>query len=293
MADITTAFVQQFQGNVEHLVQQQGSRLRSAVRLERVTGEKAFFDQLGKFTVTQSTSRNADTPLVDGDHARRMVRPKTYQQGTLIDDADQVQMLANLDNPYAEGLSYAIGRQMDLDICAAAVATSSTGKTGSGSESFPSGSEVAVDYADGGGGSTNTLTLAKVREAKRILDSNEVPSNDRFFATSAYGLMSLLRDTTLTSADYNAIKPLVSGELDSFLGFKFIQTEQLTVASNIRDCLAWQRNGIVLAEFGGVNARISERSDKNYSTQVFIEQTFGSTRMEGERVVRIKVNETK
>lgn len=44
---ITTAFVNQFSANVQMLSQQMGSLLRSAVDEESVTGEKAFFDQVG------------------------------------------------------------------------------------------------------------------------------------------------------------------------------------------------------------------------------------------------------
>tara|TARA_R100001594_G_scaffold5297_2_gene16827 strand:- start:5804 stop:5950 length:147 start_codon:yes stop_codon:yes gene_type:complete len=44
---ITTAMVEQYKGNVEHLVQQKGSRLRSAVGVETVVGKNAFFEQIG------------------------------------------------------------------------------------------------------------------------------------------------------------------------------------------------------------------------------------------------------
>ena len=45
---ITTAFVNQFSSNVHMLSQQMGSLLRSAVDEESITGEKAFFDQIGQ-----------------------------------------------------------------------------------------------------------------------------------------------------------------------------------------------------------------------------------------------------
>ena len=45
---ITTAMVEQYAGNVSHLAQQKGSRLRGAVRVETVVGKKAFFEQIGR-----------------------------------------------------------------------------------------------------------------------------------------------------------------------------------------------------------------------------------------------------
>ena len=44
---ITTNFVQQFKETLYHLVQQKGSRLREHVTVEMVTGEHAYFDQIG------------------------------------------------------------------------------------------------------------------------------------------------------------------------------------------------------------------------------------------------------
>ena len=41
---ISKAFVQQFQDNLIHLAQQKGSRLRSAINEQSVTGEKFNFD---------------------------------------------------------------------------------------------------------------------------------------------------------------------------------------------------------------------------------------------------------
>ena len=70
---ITTAFVQQFSANVQMLSQQKGSLLRRAVREESVTGEKAFFDQVGSAVAQKKTSRHGDTPLAETPHSRRMV----------------------------------------------------------------------------------------------------------------------------------------------------------------------------------------------------------------------------
>ena len=61
---VTTAFVQQFGSNGDLLSQQMGSKLRSAVSEESVTGEKGFFDQVGSTAAQKRTSRHGDTPLI-------------------------------------------------------------------------------------------------------------------------------------------------------------------------------------------------------------------------------------
>ena len=51
---ITTWHTQQYSSAVQMLVQQKGSRLREAVRVESVTGDTAYFDQVGAGTAVMS-----------------------------------------------------------------------------------------------------------------------------------------------------------------------------------------------------------------------------------------------
>nr|BAR32605.1 putative major capsid protein [uncultured Mediterranean phage uvMED] len=80
---VTTAFVNQFSSNVSMLSQQMGSLLRGTVDVESVTGEKAFFDQVGEAAAVARASRHSDTPLVETPHSRRMVSLTTYEWADL------------------------------------------------------------------------------------------------------------------------------------------------------------------------------------------------------------------
>jgi len=281
---ITTAFVQQFSSNVQLLSQQRGSLLRNAVSEESVTGEKAFFDQVGSVAAVKRSSRHGDTPLLETPHSRRMVTMDTYEWADLIDDADKVRMLIDPTSTYAQAAAAAMGRSMDDEIIAAALGTSKTGKSGSTSTSFDSNNQIANGSAD--------MTLAKLIEAKKILDSNDVdPSIRRYIAVSPAQIEALLNNTTVTSSDYNTVKALVQGDIDTFLGFKFIVSNRLAKTGDIRSCFAWAEDGIKLAVSKDVMARIDERSDKSYSTQVYYCATFGATRMEEAKVVQIDCDE--
>jgi len=281
---ITTAFVQQFSSNVQLLSQQRGSLLRNAVSEESVTGEKAFFDQVGSVAAVKRSSRHGDTPLLETPHSRRMVTMDTYEWADLIDDADKVRMLIDPTSTYAQAAAAAMGRSMDDEIIAAALGTSKTGKSGSTSTSFDSNNQIANGSAD--------MTLAKLIEAKKILDSNDVdPSIRRYIAVSPAQIEALLNNTTVTSSDYNLVKALVQRDIDTFLGFKFIVSNRLAKTGDIRSCFAWAEDGIKLAVGKDVMARIDERSDKSYSTQVYYCATFGATRMEEAKVVQIDCDE--
>jgi hypothetical protein len=92
-------------------------------------------------------------------------------------------------------------------------------------------------------------------------------------------------DTRVSSHDYNAIKPLVAGQVVQFAGFNIIPTERIGVDSNSdHKVLYWAKNGMLLALGRDISTRISERDDKNYAKQVFASMTIGATRMEEARV---------
>ena len=282
---ITTAFVNQFSSNIQMLSQQMGSLLRNAVDVETVNGEKAFFDQVGSAAAVLRTTRHADTPLIDTPHSRRMVTMSDYEYADLIDDQDKVRLLVDPTSTYARAAAAAMGRAMDDVIISAALGTSLTGKDGTTSTPFDSNNTIAV----GGAG----LTLAKLIEAKEILDSNDVdPSIPRYIAVSPKQITNLLDDPEVTSADYNTVRALVKGELDTYVGFKFVTTNRLGLdGSGDRRCFAWAMDGIKLAVGKEPTARIDERADKSYATQVYYCMSVGATRMEEAKVVEILCDE--
>lgn len=282
---ITTAFSQQFSANVQLLSQQTGSILRGGVSEEAVTGEKAFFDQVGAAAAVKRTSRHQDTPMVETPHSRRMVTMDSYEWADLIDDADKVRMLIDPTSTYARAAAAAMGRAMDDAIIEAATGTAKTGKSGGTSTTMLSAHQIANGSAD--------LTLAKLIEAKKTLDLASVdPSIPRHIAVGPDQIEALLNSTTVTSSDFNTIKALVQGEINTFLGFQFHVSTRLAKSGNIRTCFAWAEDGIKLAVGKDVMSRIDERSDKSYSTQVYYCATFGATRMEEEKVVQIDCDES-
>jgi hypothetical protein len=282
-SQITTAFVQQYSANVQLLSQQMGSLLRDKVRVESVVGKNAFFDQVGSVTAVQKTSRHSDTPQIDTPHARRRVSLSDYEFADLIDNQDKVRMLIDPTSTYAQAAAYAIGRAMDDVIISAALGTAFTGETGSTSTSN------ANTIAHGSAG----LTIAKLRTAKQTLDLNSVdPSIPRYIIVGPKQITDLLGTTEVTSSDFNTVKALANGEINSFLGFNFIVSNRLSLSGSTRSCIAYAQDGIALAVGKDTTARIDERSDKSYATQVYYCATFGATRMEEDKVVEVQATES-
>jgi hypothetical protein len=288
-SQVTTAFVQQYSANVQMLSQQMGSRLRDAVNIENVVGKNAFIDQIGKATAQLRTSRHGDTPQLDTPHARRRVSLASYEYADLIDDQDKVRMLIDPTSQYASAAAAAMGRAMDDVIIAAALGTASTGETGSGSATLDATANMV-----GSSSSNDGLTIAKLLEAKRKMDLNDVdPSIARYIAVGPKQIEDLLGTTQVTSSDFNTVKALAQGDINTFLGFEFIMTNRLDVDTNdIRSCFAWAEDGITLGIGKDVSARIDERADKGYATQVYYCMDIGAVRMEESKVVKIFCDET-
>lgn len=284
-SQITTAFVNQYSSNIQMLSQQMGSLLRGAVDVESVNGEKAFFDQVGSAAAVLRTTRHADTPLIDTPHSRRMVTMSDYEYADLIDDQDKVRLLVDPTSTYARAAAAAMGRAMDDVIIAAAIGTAKTGKDGSTSTALPSGQKVVHGSA--------SLTIAKLLSAKEILDEGSVdPSIPRYIVCAPKQITSLLGTTQVTSSDFNTVKALAQGQMDTFSGFKFIVSNRLTTDSDgNRAVIAFAGDGLKLAMGKEPTARIDERSDKSYATQVYYCQTIGATRMEEAKVVEIACTE--
>ena len=284
--EVNKAFVQQFSDNLIHLAQQKGSRLMPTVANKRVTGKYAHFDRLGATSATLRTSRHADTPLTDTPHSRRRVSLDDYEVADLIDTQDEIRMLIDPRSPYAEAMANALGRTIDDIIIDAADGNATTVDSSDSTSTVAVAHTVDEDFTT----ANSDIIVEKVIEAKRILMTNEVdPSEELFFALDSTALHNLLGETEVSSADYNTVRALVRGDLDTFMGFKFIHTERLNDNSEgFKNCLAFAKSGLGLAIGQEPKVKISERPDKSHATQVYACMTMGAVRIEEEKVVVVE-----
>ncbi len=283
--EVNKAFAQKFRDTFIHLVQQKGSRLRDYVRVNTdISGKYDHFDRIGSTSARKITSRHSDTPLISTPHSRRRVSMDDYNWADLIDKADKVRMLADPASDYMKAGVWAMGRQMD-DIIIAAMsgnAVSIDEDDASSNVALPAAQKIAVS-------GTTDMNVTKLRQAKKILDASDVdPDLPRHIVMKSNQFYDLLGDTVIQSSDYNTVKALVAGEIDTFMGFKFHRSERLAVdGSGDTLCLAWIPEGIGMSMGMDVKTEITERPDKNYSTQVYAQMCLGAVRIEDEKVVEI------
>lgn len=284
--EVNKAFVQQFSDNVIHLAQQKGSRLMGAVLNKRVVGKYAHFDRLGATSMSLITSRHADTPLTDTPHSRRRVSLNDYVVADLIDEEDEVRMLIDPKNPYAEAMANAAGRTIDDIIIDAADGNATAVDANDSASNVAVAHTIDEDFTT----ANSDIIVEKVVEAKRILMSNEVDvSEELYFALDSTALHNLLQETEVGSIDYNSVKALVRGEPGTFMGFNFIHTERLNDSSEgFKNCLAFAKSAIGLAIGMEPKVNIDKRPDKRNSTQVMVKLTMGAVRIEEEKLVVVE-----
>lgn len=278
---ITTAFVNQYKMGVQLLAQQEGSVLRDAVRYETQNAEYDFYDQIASTTAIEVTTRHGDTPLVTSEHRRRRNALRFFDWADLIDKKDKIQIINDPQGPYVQNAGYAMGRALDQVIIDAFFATSYTGKTGATAVTFPSSTHEVASGSVG-------LTVAKLRAARKILRAQNIPKNELIFAAvTATEIDDLLGTTEVTSSDYNSVKALVNGDVDTFMGIKFIHTQLVYDDGTTRSVPIWAKNGMLVSANPEMEVDIGPRRDKRNSIQVYVSGNFGATRMDEQRVVRV------
>ena len=297
---ITTAFVDHFKSNIMLLSQMKQSKLRGCCRMEDMTGDTMFVERIGATSMQPKNVRHGNTPQIDTPHSRRKLTVEDYNWADLIDNTDKLKMLIDPQSTYAQNAVMAANRQIDDDIIAALGGAAYSGHTGGTTvlnsavgECRLVGSDGVVLAAGSPMGATveTALTIAKLLTCKQLLDDAEIDdARQRYFLCNPYNINMLLNTTEVKSADYNTVRALAQGQIDTFMGFKFIKHTRLPVSAEdtgATSSYAFAQDAIVLSIAEEPIVRIDELPTKCYSVQAYVEQSLGATRVEGPAVVEI------
>jgi hypothetical protein len=279
---VTTAFVDMYKSNVDHLVRQSGSRLRETVVSERINGKQAYFEQIGGVEAMEKTGRHQDVEYSDTPHRRRRCTTRYFYTVDLIDEDDKIRMLIDPSSDYAKAQSDALGLKVDQVIIDAATALAYTGVDGTTSTAFDTSMVVDVQVRDPGVTAADYgLNVAKLLRAHRLLTASHVPMEDRFLIPNARQMESLLNSTKATSADYASVKALVQGEIDTYCGFKFRSSEYIKTDANSDDMvLFYHKRGLKLGLGKEMTVNMDRIPQKHNAMQVYSSIDVGATRMQ-------------
>jgi N4-gp56 family major capsid protein len=273
---ISNAFTQLFDAEVKQAYQ--SSRALAGLTRERtnVEGNQVKFPKIGKGTATVRVPQTDVTPL-NVTYSQVTATMSDYIAAEYSDIFSQQKVNFDERRELVQVVGNAIGRRMD-QLVIDALNASSTSLT------------VATTI---GGAGTN-MNIEKLIEAKKLLDANNVPSEGRCMIIHANNLAGMLGETEITSSDFATVKALVSGEVDTFMGFKFVtlgdRDEGGLPLPSTRTCFAFHKDAM------GMGIGMNQKSEINYvpeKTSFLVSSMFsaGAVAIDDEGIVKISCTE--
>lgn len=275
---LSNAFVTLFDAEVKQAYQGK-AMLVGAVRARRgVEGSIVKFPKVGKGTATLRIPQTDVIPI-NASFSQVTLTLQDWNAAEYSDIFSQAKVNFDERQELVQVVSAAVGRRQDQMIIDALV-----------------NSGTSATVANSIGGSNTNLNMAKLREAKRLLDKNNVPPEGRHIVIHANSLSNLLSETAVTSSDFNSVKALVQGELNSFLGFQFHVMGDRSEGglpidgSNDRKVFAFHQGSV------GYGEGIAMRTEINYipeKTSWLVNEVFSAnaTAIDAEGIVQITCRE--
>ena len=275
---LSNAFVTLFDAEVKQAYQGK-AMLVGAVRARRgVEGSVVKFPKVGKGVATLRVPQTDVTPI-NASFSQVTLTLQDWNAAEYSDIFSQAKVNFDERQELVQVVAAAVGRRQDQMIIDALV-----------------NSSTSLTVANSIGGSNTNLNMAKLRDAKRLLDKSNVPPEGRHIVIHANNLANLLSETAVTSSDFNTVKALVQGELNSFLGFQFHVLGDRTEGglpidgSSDRKVFAFHQAAV------GYGEGIAMRTEINYipeKTSWLVNEVFSAnaTAIDAEGIVQITCRE--
>jgi len=247
--NLSPAFVQLFEAEV-HQAYQGAAVLRGAARTRTgVVGDTVKFPKVGKGSASVRVPQTDVTPI-NSTFSQISVSMTDYVAAEYSDIFNQQKVNFDERQELAQVVGNAIGRREDQIIIDALDAASA-------------GSSVAKTVVTSGSAAASNLNVGKIIAAKKALDAKNVPPSDRHFVIHANNLAGLLGDERAVSGDFQTLRALVSGDINTMMGFQFHvvgdrDEGSLPLSTNDRTCFAFHRSAL------GVGVGIAPKTEINY-----------------------------
>jgi hypothetical protein len=274
--NVTTAFVTLFESEVKQAYQAE-ALLRGTCRTRTgVQGSTVKFPKIGKGVATVRVPQTDVTPL-NVTYSQVTATMSDYIAAEYSDIFHQSHINFDERRELVEVVSKSIARRMDQIIIDALNASSGA-------------STVATTV---GGAGTN-MNIEKLRATAKAMNEKNVPSEGRYLLMHASQLDAMLGETEITSSDFAAVKALVRGEVNTFMGFNILtmgdRDEGGLPKPSTRTCFAWHRDAVGYAE------SMAQKSEINYvpeKTSYLVSSMFsaGAVAIDDEGIVKISCTE--
>lgn len=249
-----------------------------------VTGKAFTQPRIGSWSMRDKGARGAKNEQNDPVLSNRYISLSTKEDSRVWTQDDEWKMIAAIGSPAMTAAASSVGQTIDRVIAAALGGVAKAGEGGGTDVALPSSQKIL-------NGSSN-LTVSKIINAAKILDTNRVAKSDRILAISPSGLHALLTDQKATSSDYMNVKALMAGDINTFYGFTVVMTQDLPIATNVRSCFAFHKNSLCIGFNKEPVFKFDELIDQSYDKQIYYTMGLGGGRLEEESVVQVDILET-
>lgn len=246
---LPVAAIASFDADVKHAYQDMG-KLRDTVRVKTgVVGSTHRFPKLGAGLATKRVKQTDVVPM-NLQHSNATATLEDWNAAEYTDVFDDAKTNISERQELAMSIAKAISRREDQLIIDALEATATT-----------------LTVASSIGGANTNLNADKLRRASALLGDNGVGEDEEITYVGSYsGREALLGETEVTSSDYNTVKALVNGEINTWLGmmFKWIATRAeggLDLTGGDRTSFAYAKSAI------GHAIGMDQRMEVNYIPQ--------------------------
>ena len=276
---LSTNFTTLFDAEVKHAYQAHQDLMGTCRSRYGVVGSTVQFPKMAKGAAALRIPQTDVVPL-NVAHTNVSASLSDFAASEYTDVFDQSHVNYNERQELVSVVANAIGRRADQIKIDALIAASGTGTV-----------------ANSIGGSNTNLNVAKIREAARLLNGNNVPKEGRYLAIHADSLANLLSETQATSVDFVSMRALMDGQINTYLGFNVIQLGARDEGglpidgSSDRTCFAWHKDAIGYAE------SVAQRTEINYvpektSWLVTAMLSAGSVAIDAPGIVKITCRES-
>src|ERR1051326_957363 len=314
MAGPDSAVVLQFESSYDYLYQQLLNRLQRFVRLDAQPNSiMAAFGLLGPVATQGITGeRHGSTSWTDSPSSRRWVAKRMFEVAQMLDVNDELAIVLNLQMGYVNNAVASMERLADKLIIDAVTGTAQAGTFGTDTATF----DATAPVADGTGGNqiavgSAGLTIDKMRQAREVFDAREVGLDgmamglrEFVWVMSPKNHQDLLEQTEATSTDYLGViivngqeqatrMPLVQGRIPYYMGFDLIISNQLNTTSSNRINLAWHKQAMGFARWGGQRRIwLGELPEHHLGKGILVQEHMGAVRIQDKGVLAIVCDET-
>ena len=299
---IPEAYQKVYGKNFEHQAQQKVSRMKQYSRVKTgCVGDSQTHNTFEEEDMVETTGqRMAATQISEMRGEVRNLFPRKFQSNKGQDQFDQA-LLASTVLPGSDIImaqTMANNRKCD-DVFVDGI--TGVNRVGVGvnavDESLHADNVVPVDYVRTGAAAPSNFTTGKARYVKRLFEKLEMFGQDQkeagakiCGAINADMKDNIIGDPLVSDADKTRINKLDDGDMVYWNGIHYIRTERLPVDAsdpNVVSAVFWISNLVQFDEWAHSVKRISERPDRSYAIQYYIEKMYGACRLEQRAVATV------